>query len=171
MFVIRAILHHVQDDVQLSDQIANDIALSDLMRSYNTVILEDFYDESVGPQEELFPVSGESFGVTIKDGIARLPVKVQHKLLNTYLQKGGASHLIQSYSRNSKAEIEREERQLKNWVTKFKIVVTVIVSAGLIVAGAIVAIMVKDNKMPDNALVKTLMGTATEIIKVLFNSK
>jgi hypothetical protein len=179
MLVIRKVLHSIIDDVTLSSQLPSNPALADLMLAFNSVIMDELLSEEIHLQEEVYPVSGDSLGVSLKDGMSHLPVKVQHRLLNTYLHK---SETLQHFAHpratdNHAAQseedilIEREERKLKHWLMRVKIIATISASVSLIILGAIVAIMVKDNKLPDNALVSTLMGAATEIIKVVFNSK
>jgi len=196
MLVIRRILNNVLDDVILSKQLASNLALADLIINYNSVIMDDVLDDGSTPlSEEVFPVTGDSLGITLKDGMAHLPLKSQHRLLNLYLHKSetmvppgppltssepySPSHQNHQHHHTDEDEEDaeedsttsaREDRKLKRWLIKFCIITSMVLVAMVVVTMIFLAI--KNDKMPGNGeVVSTLLKSVTEVIKVLFNFK
>lgn len=185
MLVIRKILNNIQDDTHLSKQLVTNPALADLIISYNGVLMDEVLDETSTPlSEEVFPVTGDSLGITLKDGMSHLPLKIQHRLLNLYLHKSETlapapaptqTHPTHTTNRDEEDEEDstttaREDRKLKRWLIKFCIITSMILVALVVVTMIFLAI--KNDKMPGNGeVISALMKSVTEVIKVLFNFK
>lgn len=167
MRVVESILHRIKDNEPLVDQIAVHESVAELVKAYNKLSMA----HNLEGRESMYIVTGETFGSDLKRYIHHLPENEQIKLLDRYLlhfvDVAGAEVPPPLPITTAEQEAVRDERRLKHWV--FKIAVLAGLFFFFLLMGAIVAILAHE-KTTDNALIKTLMETAGEVIKLLFSN-
>jgi hypothetical protein len=181
MRVVEHVLRKIRDDQHLAGQINDSDAVAELVKQYNSIALGN----GAIQRTDLYVATGETYGSDFKRYITYLPASEQLRLLNHYL-----SHFPMSAQGDVKredgeedkededeeekdkkptpydAQVAKEERQRRFWLLKTVVYSTLALM--FILVGAMVAIMVHNHSMPDNALIKTFMETAIELIKILF---
>lgn len=173
MRVIRTVLQHVSDDLILGKQTLWDGPLAELVIKFNSAALAAGLNQRFGFTE----VTPDTLGRDFKFYMAQLPPESKMQLLEGYLERHGAPPLVLRPPNSLPTEDEdltlaQEERRLKHWMLKIRAYgAVVLVVLFFLILGAMIVLMVQDHKLPDNAIFGTLLSTATEIVKVLFNSK
>lgn len=179
MLVIDHVLLTVSNTKTLGILMAESPAIAELVQDYNTLI-----NDSPKPNngEERMIAKGDMFGSDLKLYIAMMTAYEQMKLMNRYLSNLAAAptpakkKVVPVAEETDDADAEstidhsdvKEDRQLRRFMIK-TLFITVMVLL-FIVIGAVIAIMVHNHSVPDNVLIKTIMQTAAEIIKILFST-
>lgn len=170
MRVIRTVLEHVKDELSLGKQTLWDGPLAELVIKYNEAAALHGMLQLYGFPEVTLDTLGQDF----KFYMSKLPPEVKMGLLNGYLDRHGAPPLILRPPINDEEEviIAQEERRFKHLMLKIRTYGAIIlVVLFFLILGAMIVLMVQDHKLPDNAIFGTLLTAATEIVKVMFNSK
>lgn len=183
MRVIAHVLRKIDDDKQLVDQITRSPAIAELVHSYNNIAMVARSAEDEG----LALVTGDTFGQDFKRHLGYLPTIDLHRLLDRYLSHfvhydrgnatreqvaGGHGHREEDEAEDEGEEhdsaSERENRRLMHWGVKALVICCITIV--MVVVGAMVAILTH-NHTADNAVFKSIMVTAGEIIKIIITSK
>jgi hypothetical protein len=181
MRVIGHVLRKIDNDKQLMQQIAQSPAVAELVSNYNALAVV----AQAAEDEHLQMVTGETYGQEFKYYLTHIPSIDLHRLLDRYL-----SHFAQSDKGNATRErnqveseegegcgdghdhyetdTEKENRRQNNFL--FKCLMASIMVTFFVILGAVVAILTH-NHTADNAVFKAIMGTATEVIKIIFSTK
>lgn len=169
MRVIEAILKGIKDGEQLVSQMARSESISLLVAKYNDVIS---HIEIADTARSTYAVTPETYGGDFKRYISYLLPGDVYRLLEAYLAKE-PQEIVIPVDIHATPRIEdpvvRDERRLKHSLVKMVVFASLVIVCGTI--GAIVAIMVQTKTMPDNAFISTIMKSAVDIIKFVFNLK
>lgn len=187
MRLAELVLRKVKDDKHLTDQIASSKAICELVKNYNNIALRPPATRMRADDNDtgLYTVTGETYGSDLKRYISYLPSAEQLKLLNLYLthfphsDKGDVIHeelddidQIDAGDDPAPAKPEsdaaKEDRKLRHWA--IKVFVYAFLFFATLVIGAMIAVMYHNHAMPDAGVFKAVMSTATEVLKILFQS-
>jgi hypothetical protein len=182
MRVTAHVLRKIDDEKPIAIQAATSPAISELMSSYNEMVAI----ARAAEDERLVIVSGSMYGQDFKRCVNQLPGQDLHRLLDRYLshfarcEAGNATRERTQVEQDdedasngedvssNETQAAKDKRALNHWLIRVGVVC--LVATALIVGGAMVAIMTYDHTA-DNAVFKTIMETATEVIKILFITK
>jgi uncharacterized membrane protein len=181
MRVIGHVLRKIENDKQLMQQIVQSPAVAELVSNYNALAVV----AQAAEDDHLKMVTGETYGQEFKHYLTHLPSIDLHRLLDRYL-----SHFAQSDKGNAtrersqveaeegegcgdgldhyETETEKEKRRHRYFLIKCLAIAALFTF--FVVLGAMVAILTHTHTA-DNAVFKAIMGTATEVLKVLFTMK
>lgn len=185
MHVVEQILSNIANGEHIAPQMRHNQPLVKLVEAYNQFALHS----SGG--ENLYSATGETYGLDLKRYVNFLPAHEQLKLLNEYLHNCEMHDIpltvVEEIPSEEEAEPERptptprhlsivqnrresdsvkEERRLRHFLIKWAAITASVLA--LLVTGAILSMMYHNHTAPDNALIKTVIETATAIFKVLF---
>lgn len=182
MRVVAHVLRRIDDEKPITQQIAGSPALAELVKNYNTLAIL----ARTAEDESLALVTGDTSGHDFKRSMSLLPSKDAHHMLDQYLShfphydKGSLSkergvvsddndededeHDSHDHGSSSSAVSRRD----KMWFIKVAIIFALAVF--MIIFGAMVAI-ITHNHGGDNAVFKSIMVTATELLKIIFSNK
>lgn len=182
MRVIGHVLRKIDNDQPMLQLITNSPAVAELVNDYNKLAIV----AQAAEDEHLKMVTGDTYGQEFKHYLTHVPALDLHHLLDRYLShfahsdKGNATHERGQgdgqYEEQEAAAVfgpretdeQKEDRQLHRWLVKCAVVC--VIGTLFILMGAMVAIMTH-NHTADNAVFKTIMETAAEVIKIIFSSK
>lgn len=186
MRLVELALKKIDDDKHLSVQMAHSDAVSELIHNYNNVARE---------RDNMSVVTSDTLGIDLKRHLAYLPAADLNRLLCQYLthfpyySEGDLVTETGEERRQSRRASDHPHKPLEDDEDKdgadqsetpatrddrrfrHKVLLTMLIGVmilAFILVGAIIAIMFHNHAMPDSAVIKTLMNTAVEIIKILF---
>lgn len=168
MRVVEKILYRIKDDDTVSVLIADDGPVAKLVKAYNRLAL----DAGGSTRPGLYALVGDSYGSDIKRYINYLPATDQLRLLDSYLYTfpdTEGDEPIVVVPPPVETELVKDERRQRHWMMKAGI--TFLLVSLFTLLGAVIAIMAHNKQAPDSVLIKTVMDTATEVIKLLFSTK
>lgn len=155
MLYISKILKGVADS-RILESYAEDSPVRVLVQKYLTRAEHD----ATLPAITLASTAGE-----FKKALSQLPPAEKVTLLYEYLVATSASNPIAAVLASSEA---REERKMRHWLIKAAI--WLFGPMILLVVGATIAIGVRSGVMSDNPAFSSIVGTAMEILKLIFSS-
>lgn len=169
MRIVQAMLREVADDVQLQHQGDLTLPLLGLAESYN---------KHAKRSDDFFEITEQSTGRELKIALAGVPLR--NKLVLLYLYKDHCQRLLCARSSHHAVkldssqlarleELEREE-QIKFRALVRRTLLVVVAPLPPLVAGAMVTIAVHKGLLADSGLADTLIATAAEILKLIFES-
>ena len=194
MRLVEIVLRKVKDDKHLTDQITQSKAIRELVNAYNRLALQPIHAHQRADDNTngLYTVGGETYGSDLKRYITYLPSADQLRLLNQYLTnfphyaKGDVTHedldnidLVNEDDPNAdveevqpkakpESEAAREDRKMRHWA--IKVVIYACLFFATLVIGAMIAVMYHNHTMPDSSVLKAILSTAVELIKILSGS-
>lgn len=156
MALAAAILKGISDKRQIVGHLAKPSPFKDLIEQYNAIALKD---------DDLPLMNERSTGAELKAAIGRVEPELQVTLLYKY---SVATKTLDNPTLYNQDPVKLEERKLRIYLAK--LMTTVFAVGFCLIVGAMVAISVKSGDLPNEGVVKSLMSTAGEIIKVILGS-
>lgn len=164
MRVIENVFSGIDNNQSLSLQSSHSEALHELMMGYNEIAISTHNGHSGLDYAEPLPlISGVMCGADLKHHLAIIRPDDLLRLMGMYLATQSKDH-----DHDHESQADQEERQLKHWLIKTGVIFCL--ALFFVIIGAMLAITHYNKALPDNAVFKTILDTASEILKILFNS-
>ncbi len=152
MSLVEEVLKGIRDDRKLSEKESE--AMTRLLDSYNEIAKDN---------DHIPNLTDDSTGADLKAGIAKASPPQQVELLRDYLINTHALTGVATPEDPDKAE----KRRLRSWLIRFSAIAGFVLT--FILIGAISVVGYRAGAF-DNAVISTLMNTATEIIKLWYTN-
>jgi hypothetical protein len=156
MILVRAILKGIADDRALDGHLLVASPLRDLVEQYNKIALHN---------DHLPKIIALSTGLQLKEAIHQLDPEEQVALLHKYSVATKSLDTPDEYSDES---LKTDIKQFRLFAAKALLVLIILIT--FIMIGATIAIAVKGGTLPNDGVLKTIVSTAGEIIKVIFST-